>query len=87
VSDAEQERTDPPRRAKRTPSVAVTFLPATYVTMSPEEEEEKAVAALAGLLIEIDQRKVAATPAGALTSPAHGGLLSDPGRNSGQSAI
>jgi hypothetical protein len=55
--------------------------------MSPEEEEERAVAALAGLLIEIDQRKVAATPAGALTSPAHGGLLSDPGRNSGQSAI
>lgn len=58
MSDAEQTATDPPRRrAKRTPSVAVSFLPATYVTTSPEQEE-KAVAALAGLLIEIDRRKL-----------------------------
>jgi hypothetical protein len=45
-----------PRRPKRAPSVAVTFLPATYVTMTPEQEE-KAVAALAGLLIEADEHR------------------------------
>lgn len=32
------------------------FLPATYVTMTPEQEE-KAVAALAGLLLEADERR------------------------------
>ena len=45
-----------PRRPKRAPSVAVTLLPATYVTMTPEQEE-KAVAALAGLLVEVDERR------------------------------
>lgn len=45
-----------PRRPKRAPSVAITFLPATYVTMTPEQEE-KAVAALAGLLIEADEHR------------------------------
>lgn len=44
------------RRPKRAPSVAVTFLPATYVAMTPEQEE-KAVAALAGLLIEADEHR------------------------------
>jgi hypothetical protein len=48
---------EPSRRPKRAPSVAVTFLPATYVTMTPEQEE-KAVAALAGLLLEADERRV-----------------------------
>jgi hypothetical protein len=42
-----------PRRSKRPDSVAVRLLPATYVTMTPEQEET-AVAALAGLLIETD---------------------------------
>ncbi len=43
-------------RAKRSPSVAVRFLPPTYVTMTPEQEE-KAVEALAGLLIDIDEQR------------------------------
>lgn len=46
-----------PRRPKRAPTVAVTFLPATYVAMTPEQEE-KAVAALAGLLLEADEHRV-----------------------------
>lgn len=59
VSDAEAATDPPPRRAKRTPSVAVTLLPATYVTMTPEQEE-KAVAALGGLLIDTDQHRLPA---------------------------
>ncbi len=42
------------RRPKRPDSVGVRLLPATYVTMTPEQEET-AVAALAGLLVEIDR--------------------------------
>ncbi len=43
-------------RPKRSPSVAVQLLPATYVTMTAEQED-KAVAAVAGLLIDIDERR------------------------------
>ena len=43
-------------RPKRSPSVAVQLLPSTYVTMTPEQED-KAIAALAGLLIDIDERR------------------------------
>jgi hypothetical protein len=52
----DESTTEPSRRPKRAPSVAVTFLPATYVTMTPEQEE-KAVSALAGLLLEADERR------------------------------
>ena len=48
--------TDGPRRTKRPDSVAVRLLPATYVTMTPEEEE-RAVTALAGLLVEIEEHR------------------------------
>jgi hypothetical protein len=49
------ERSHAPKpRPKRCPSVAVRLLPPTYVTMTPEQEE-KAVAALAGLLADIDE--------------------------------
>lgn len=43
-------------RLKRSPSVAVQLRPPSYVTMTTEQEE-KAVAALAGLLIDIDERR------------------------------
>ena len=46
----------PAPRPKRCPSVAVRILPPTYVTMTPEQEQ-KAVAALAGLLADIDERR------------------------------
>ena len=52
----DQPAPEPPRRAKRPDSVAVRLLPATYVTMTPEQEAT-AVAALAGLLVEVDQRR------------------------------
>ena len=55
-----ESATEPSRRPKRAPSVAVTFLAATYVTMTPEQEE-KAVAALAGLLLEADEHRAGRT--------------------------
>ncbi len=56
MSDDVEAVPEQPRRPKRAPAVAVTFLPAIYVTMTPEQEE-KAVAALAGLLIEADEHR------------------------------
>ena len=44
-------------RPKRSPSLAIHLLPPTYVSMT-DEQEDKAVAALAGLLIDIDERRV-----------------------------
>ena len=55
VSGAERAPASEPR-SKRSPSVAVQLLPPTYVTMTAEQEE-RAVAALAGLLIDIDERR------------------------------
>ncbi len=43
-----------PDAPKRPDSVAVRLLPPTYVTMTPEQEET-AVAALAGLLVDTDE--------------------------------
>ena len=53
-----------PRRPKRPDSVAVRLRPATYVTMTPEQEET-AVAALAELLVEMDHDR----PAGPRPAP------------------
>ena len=53
VSEAEHA---PKPRAKRSPSVTVRFLPPSYVAMTPEQED-KAVEALAGLLIDIDEQR------------------------------
>jgi hypothetical protein len=53
VSGPERAPASEPR-PKRSPSVAVQLLPPTYVTMTAEQED-KAVAALAGLLIDIDE--------------------------------
>jgi hypothetical protein len=52
VSDS-QPVPERPRRPKRPDSVGVRLMPATYATMTPEQEET-AVAALAGLLAETD---------------------------------
>ena len=54
--NGDQTAPKPPRRPKRPDSVAVRLLAATYVTMTPEQEAT-AVAALAALLVEIDQRR------------------------------
>ena len=53
-----------PRQPKRPDSVGVRLLPATYVIMTPEQEET-AVAALAGLLGEMDADR----PGGARPEP------------------
>lgn len=45
-----------PRRPKRPDSVGVRLLPASYVVMT-SEQEETAVAALAGLLVEVDAER------------------------------
>lgn len=55
VSGPEPDPASEPR-PKRSPSIAVQLLPPTYVTMTTEQED-KAVAALAGLLIDIDERR------------------------------
>lgn len=81
VSGPERAPASEPR-PKRSPSVAVQLLPATYVTMTAEQED-KAVAAV-GRAAHRHRRTAGqrASP-GALTSPAHGGLLCEPGKDRG----